>query len=118
MPVKLHCIKGTEAGQVLVIPDGGTLVLGRSQKADISLDDKLLSRKHIQISLQGGAALLEDLNSSNGTYLNGERVGREMRLSNKDRIKIGNHVLQVELSPDMVGGGPAPGSLPLPTLAR
>jgi serine/threonine protein kinase len=41
-----------------------------------------------------------------------------MRLSNKDRIKIGNHVLQVELSPDMVGGGPAPGSLPLPTLAR
>jgi tRNA A-37 threonylcarbamoyl transferase component Bud32 len=109
MPVKLHCIKGVEAGQVLVIPDGGELVIGRSQGADISLDDKLLSRKHVKLSVRDRAALVEDLQSSNGTYLNGERVTRETRVVHSDRIKIGSHIFQVELSEDMVGAPTASG---------
>jgi len=119
LPAKLHCIKGAEEGQVLVVPDGEELVIGRSKSADITLDDKLLSRKHAKISVRENAALLTDLQSSNGTYLNGERVSRETRVVSCDQIQLGTHVFQVELSVGMVGSGTSTSpSIPVPLQAR
>lgn len=102
MPIKLHVVKGKEPGQVLVIPDEGAVVIGRSKNADICLDDQMLSRQHMKIESRNGFAILTDLASSNGTFLNGEKV-KESRLATGDKIKIGSHIFHVELGEGMTG---------------
>jgi tRNA A-37 threonylcarbamoyl transferase component Bud32 len=107
MPIKLHVVKGAEPGQVLLVPDGGSVVIGRSKNADVCLDDKMLSRQHMKVESRQGAAFLMDLASSNGTYLNGERV-KESRIVSGDKIKIGSHIFHVEIGEGAAG---ADGSL-------
>jgi diguanylate cyclase (GGDEF)-like protein len=73
------------------------LVIGRSESADISLDDKLLSREHAKLIAtrhNGGTEyFIEDLGSTNGTYLNGLRVGRSS-LREGDKIHLGGTILR------------------------
>jgi tRNA A-37 threonylcarbamoyl transferase component Bud32 len=97
MPIKLHVVKGKEPGQVLVVPDEGAVIIGRSRNADICLDDQMLSRQHIRVESRQGAAIVTDLASSNGTFVNGEKI-KETRLSTGDKIKIGNHIFHVEVA--------------------
>ena len=68
------------------------VILGRSQKADIPIHDKILSRKHCTIVPSPSGLRLIDLKSSNGTYLNGKRVERSS-LKFDDVIEIGNTVI-------------------------
>jgi tRNA A-37 threonylcarbamoyl transferase component Bud32 len=98
MPVRIHILKGNDVGNVILIPDGENRTLGRSKTADVRIDDPLLSRQHVRIAIQDGVARLTDLNSSNGTYLNGEKVA-EARVVDGDRFKIGSHVFHIEVLP-------------------
>ena len=52
------------------------VILGRSQKVDVPIHDPILSRKHCSIVPAGSGLCLIDLNSSNGTYLNGQPIER------------------------------------------
>lgn len=72
--------------------DPGRYVVGRGQKADISLSSPLVSREHAVIAFEEGAWWLTDLKSPNGIYVNGSRVTRR-RLSSGDRIELGPLVL-------------------------
>jgi pSer/pThr/pTyr-binding forkhead associated (FHA) protein len=72
-----------------VVLDNGSLLLGRLPECDIQLHDTLTSRIHARISVQDGSVILEDLHSSNGVYVNGERVGYSLVLREGDRILIG-----------------------------
>ena len=66
----------------------GTLLVGRSKRNQLQLHDTLLSRKHCSITCQGGKLIVADLNSSNGTFVNGERIGtRELELD--DIVELG-----------------------------
>jgi hypothetical protein len=69
-----------------------TVVLGRSKKVDIPIRDHLLSRKHCSIVPATSGFRLLDLRSSNGTFLNGERVD-EKELHPDDIIEVGNTVM-------------------------
>ena len=60
--------------QGLRIPLTGFLVLGRAPTADLQLIDGKVSREHCRIDASGARAMLEDLGSHNGTYLNGEVI--------------------------------------------
>lgn len=72
----------------------GTLLIGRSKGNHLQLHDHLLSRKHCSLSLSGERLTLVDLNSSNGTYVNGERIGtRELAMD--DIIELGKTVMVV-----------------------
>ncbi|GAB3353304.1 FhaA domain-containing protein [Modestobacter lapidis] len=70
----------------------GSNVLGRGTDADIRLPDTGVSRKHVDVQLDGGTVAVEDLGSTNGTLVNGRRVGRQ-ELADGDVIRIGHSVL-------------------------
>lgn len=67
----------------------GTVNVGRSGKNDIVIKDNFVSKNHMQITDRGGTYFIEDLNSANGTYLNGEAVHDIIELRNGDRIGVG-----------------------------
>ena len=70
----------------------GRNVIGRGTEADIRLPDTGVSRKHVDVVLDGGTATAEDLGSTNGTLVNGRRITRQP-LSDGDVIRIGHSVL-------------------------
>jgi hypothetical protein len=70
----------------------GRNVIGRGTEADIRLPDTGVSRKHVDVVLDGGVATVEDLGSTNGTLVNGRRVSRQA-LADGDVIRIGHSVL-------------------------
>src|SRR5881296_4410755 len=64
------------------------LLLGRDQQNDVELDDPRVSRKHAEIRLRLGRYTLYDLQSTNGTYVNGRRVAEKV-LDDGDKISVG-----------------------------
>uniref|UniRef100_A0A6J5ZQA9 Unannotated protein n=1 Tax=freshwater metagenome TaxID=449393 RepID=A0A6J5ZQA9_9ZZZZ len=68
----------------------GGAVLGRGEQAEIRLDDPYASSRHARLVLQGGRVVLEDLGSTNGTYLNEELVSGPQPLHQGDRVRIGD----------------------------
>jgi len=69
--------------------DDSLMVIGRSVHADLTIDDGRASRRHAQIRRMEGEFILEDLESRNGTYLNGTRIDGPQRLKPGDQIEIG-----------------------------
>ncbi len=65
-----------------------TICLGRSADVDIPINDVGISRHHVEIECKPGKVVLKDLGSTNGTYLNGQRVGDPVELRDGDRIQI------------------------------
>ena len=102
MAVYLKILQGAGNGQVLPVPNAQPVTLGRSAGASYAFDDPLLSRRHCAVECRGNLVRIVDLQSRNGTFVNGQRVGAQL-LNMGDRIKIGN--LVIEVSP--VGTSPA-----------
>ncbi len=73
----------------------GQNVIGRTGEADISLDRTEVSRCHAIITVQGTTAIIEDLGSKNGTYVNGRRLDGPTALNNGDEIWIGRSVARM-----------------------
>ena len=68
----------------------GSLIIGRSNICDIYVDDPQMSKQHFAIESKGNEMFIMDLESKNGTYLNGVRIVGKRKLSKEDRIKAGN----------------------------
>jgi hypothetical protein len=78
-------------------PVDGELTLGREEGgADLVIDDPGVSRQHARFLTDGGAVRVEDLGSSNGTYVNGERISGAVPLRAGDEVQVGATVLEVE----------------------
>jgi adenylate cyclase len=90
-------LKGQE-GEVTEYPLGDSNVLGRSTTATVRLTDREVSRKHSQIDLQGDRFILRDLGSSNGTFLNGKRIGDSAPLADGDEVVIGTSRMEFRLT--------------------
>ncbi len=69
---------------------GKSITLGRQGDNDIILKDPFVSKHHFQIVEDEDEFFLEDLNSANGSYLNGEKVQDAIKLKNGDKLTIGN----------------------------
>jgi predicted component of type VI protein secretion system len=67
----------------------GPLTVGRSQTAGVYLDDKTLSREHTQFYLDHGRICVRDLDSKNGTYVNGILLKQPASLKPGDKVKVG-----------------------------
>jgi hypothetical protein len=69
---------------------GSGAVLGRGDAAEIRLNDPYASSRHARVLTQGGTIVLEDLGSTNGTYLNEELLAGVAPLHHGDRVRIGD----------------------------
>ena len=65
-------------------------VMGRGSDADLRLDDKGVSRRHLQLSMQGGAVVASDMGSTNGTLINGAPLRAPVMLANGSLLRMGN----------------------------
>jgi hypothetical protein len=83
-------------GRSLLLAPGATLRLGRSSDNDLHLNDTFVSSHHARMSVTAEGLLLEDLGSTNGTFLNGEEVGRAW-LQPGDEVAVGDTVFRVEV---------------------
>lgn len=111
----LHSITGgrvarTDASLVVVTGGGlepgdridlfGGLTIGRSEEADVRIVDRFASGIHCRVHNRGNAYFVEDLNSTNGTYLNDRDLHGEAPLSDLDEIRIGDTEIRFELAYD------------------
>jgi FHA domain-containing protein len=80
---------GLRSGDEYDVIQGATL--GRGDWADIRLEDPFASSRHCRIVRQGDVLVLEDLNSTNGTFLNDEPLSGPQPLHPGDRIRIGDN---------------------------
>jgi hypothetical protein len=89
----------TTTGTRIPLHTGEGYVMGRGRDCDIVVEDLACSRRHALLTLDNGAncAFVEDLNSRNGTYLNGERLVAKAPLKQGSRIRIGATVYLVHL---------------------
>lgn len=71
------------------------LLLGRSADCDIQLADGSVSRRHARLAFRDGTWIIQDLDSTNGTIVNGELVGR-YQLCAGDRIQLGDQILDID----------------------
>jgi pSer/pThr/pTyr-binding forkhead associated (FHA) protein len=83
----------TQAG--LSFRVSGPLILGRSPEADVVLQDPYASDFHLRLAFQGGEVRLHDLGSTNGTYVNGEKVATPLALRRGDRVQIGQTIMEL-----------------------
>ena len=90
----LRFISGKYQGGEDPLSDNGEVVIGRSSELDLVLVEDMVSRKHAKLTLQPGQITISDLGSTNGTFVNGEKVKRA-RLKEGDRILIGTSILKL-----------------------
>jgi hypothetical protein len=83
----------SQAGLDFTVTDA--TVLGRSDEADIVIDDPYASEFHLRLVAQEGGLTLHDLGSTNGTYLNGRRVTAPTELRRGDAVQVGKTVMEV-----------------------
>ena len=79
---------GHEPGAVFEVGSGATM--GRSDTADILVDDPFASSAHARIFSRGEFMYIEDMGSTNGTYLNGRQLRSAERLKMADTVRIGD----------------------------
>jgi pSer/pThr/pTyr-binding forkhead associated (FHA) protein len=74
----------------------GTHIVGRHKSCDVVLDSGHVSRRHVRMHVTRNGLLVEDLESANGVYVNGERLGTEpVRVRTGDRLLLGEEELEV-----------------------
>ena len=100
----LKVISGKYQGGEFPLKDSAQIVVGRSSEVAMVLAEDMVSRKHAKITVSdGGKIVIEDLGSTNGTFVNGEKV-KQVQLKEGDRILIGTSILKLVQQRDP--GGP------------
>ena len=98
MQVNLRVLAGPYKGRVFSFDEHDTFLIGRNNGAHLCLpDDRFFSRNHCLLEIDPPRCFLRDLGSTNGTFVNGRRVG-ETFLRHGDQIQGGATVLVVEVS--------------------
>ncbi len=106
MPLILNVIQGPATGhQLTVTPERSPRTVGRSAVADVYVPDEWLSDVHFAVYFDGARAVLRDLHSANGTYVNGAGV-TECALQHGDQVAAGQTFFAVEVRPEVAAPAP------------
>jgi pSer/pThr/pTyr-binding forkhead associated (FHA) protein len=90
---KIVAVGGKLRGQEFILKDGENII-GRSPDVDFPLAVEGVSKRHMSITVNGDTAFVEDLGSSNGTFVNG-KLTKKMTVKNQDKIALPNVIFQV-----------------------
>ena len=91
----LLIVSGKEAGKVLDIQKT-VVTIGRSG-CDLLVDDPELSRRHARVEVRGDEITLKDLDSTNGTFMDDERI-REVLIDNRSKFRVGSHEIALVIT--------------------
>jgi pSer/pThr/pTyr-binding forkhead associated (FHA) protein len=111
MDARLWVSSGGEAPRSVVL-SGERTVVGRSPEAEVQLEDEAVSWNHLEIERRGDVLMATDLDSRNGTALNGEPLDRPRRLRTGDTLIVGGHRLEVSVGPATPVGATVPSEAP------
>ena len=102
----LEIVEGPEAGRI--IPLAGAVELGRDQNASVVLQqDELLSRRHVRITPEADGARIEDLDSRNGTFVDGDQIFSPAHLAVDGQLLVGVTLLQLRTAETVASGATA-----------
>ena len=90
----LRFISGKYQGGEFPLPNNKEIVVGRSSELDMVLVEDMVSRRHAKLTVTGDQIFIQDLGSTNGTFVNGEKIKRA-RLTEGDRILIGTSIIKL-----------------------
>ena len=85
----LIVLAGNNVGEMYKVA-GEQMVIGRGQNAEIQIIDEGISRRHARVFVNGQSVLIEDCGSTNGTFLNGQKLGGREVLKDGDKIQVGS----------------------------
>ena len=86
-------------GWAFVVPHGTRMVAGRAADVDIHLPDTFVSSHHVRVEARSDGLVVEDLGSTNGTFVNGEEIAGPVVTGPGDRVAVGDSVFRVEARP-------------------
>jgi pSer/pThr/pTyr-binding forkhead associated (FHA) protein len=104
--MELFVIEGPDAGRSFAL--GAQSVIGRDPTATVNLVDAEVSRRHAIITLGEGRATIEDLGSSNGTFVEDAQIAEETDVGPGQRLRVGKTLMELRQS----GGAGDPENLP------
>lgn len=84
----LLVLSGPQFGDVFPLPSDREIIIGRREDADLRIADEAVSRRHASVRVDGTGAVLRDLESANGTWIEGRRISEE-QLADGARVQIG-----------------------------
>ena len=106
--------------------EGDQLIIGRDAATSVAISDAEVSRKHARLNFQGGKYVIEDLGSTNGTFVNGQRLSGATVLKSGDVVSLGEQIvlmyegLSSDAGSTMMSRGshakPAPTAVPSPAM--
>jgi len=102
MSFKLSVRQGPRPNLVFEL-DADSYIIGREAGNEIVIEDPQVSRRHATLTRQGATYVLEDIGSTNGTYVNGKRVTAPVLLSNGDMIGLADTVVLAVQAPVTAG---------------
>ena len=93
--VQIVVVEGPNEGREFEL--SGATTVGRDPSAGIVIDDPEASRRHASLSVEGDGVTVEDLGSTNGTFVNGQRLSAAQTLSDGDKLRIGTTVFELRV---------------------
>ena len=92
-PSKVVIIEGVDAGRAAALT--GPLTMGRGEGNDLDLGDEYVSTRHARFVPHNGQWYVEDLGSTNGTYVAGARISRPTPVGTKSTVRVGRTVVEL-----------------------
>jgi hypothetical protein len=83
-----------EPNRKVHILDQGRIILGRSNSADVTVNDATVSRRHLLLEVSEKEVIISNLSSGNGTFLNGEKIQGSVTIKENDIIQVGSSIMR------------------------
>lgn len=97
VPTQIKITTGRAAGNSAALPAlGDEIILGRAADCELDVDDDYASSRHAKIWRDEEGFVVEDLQSTNGTYVNGHQISDPTRISPGDVVRVGRSQMQLE----------------------
>jgi pSer/pThr/pTyr-binding forkhead associated (FHA) protein len=94
-PRVLVVTQGSQTGQSAALADG-VIMIGRGADCQIILDDDYVSTRHARVVSGENGVYVEDMGSTNGSYVNGQRITAPTTITMSDTVRIGKTILKLE----------------------